>query len=461
MARLLTQYLHRMTVIRAVQDVLMVLAVVGIPLAVFLMPHGTKPVEALGPMLATGLGLTIINGASGFYAQNYELPPSQTLARAIVAMLVAALLAWVIWGLPPMDLAPGGQMPTMAIAATSAVVGWRVLMTHLRSRGLDTSTRVLVYGVGPAAEEAVASLRAADPRCAVVGYVKGPNETQVAVPLDSLLQHEGELLDLARAMDADEIIVALTERRGGSMPLRQLLDCKLNGLRVWDLNTHFEQRLGQLRLEYVKAGWLIFGEGFNQGAWRSGVKRVFDIVAALALLLPGLPLIALGALAVRLESRGSAFYRQERVGQHGRPFEVVKLRSMYSDAEKDGRPQWAKVNDSRITRVGRFIRKTRIDELPQLFNVLRGEMSLVGPRPERAYFVEQLTAQLPFFAVRQSVKPGITGWAQVRCDYGSSLEETKAKLQFDLYYVKNHSLFLDVLVMFETVAVVITGRGAR
>jgi lipopolysaccharide/colanic/teichoic acid biosynthesis glycosyltransferase len=184
-------------------------------------------------------------------------------------------------------------------------------------------------------------------------------------------------------------------------------------------------------------------------------------VGALLLLVPGLPLMLLGALAVRLESRGSAFYIQERVGQHGKPFEVVKLRSMYSDAERDGKPQWASVNDSRITRVGRFIRKTRIDELPQLFNVLRGEMSLVGPRPERAYFVEQLTAQLPFFAVRQSVKPGITGWAQVRCEYGSCLEGTKAKLQYDLYYLKNHSLLLDLIVLLETVAVVVTGRGAR
>jgi exopolysaccharide biosynthesis polyprenyl glycosylphosphotransferase len=173
------------------------------------------------------------------------------------------------------------------------------------------------------------------------------------------------------------------------------------------------------------------------------------------------PIMTAAALAIRLESKGGVLYRQERHGLGGKPFQVIKFRSMRSDAEQAGRPQWATANDSRVTRVGRFIRQTRIDELPQLINVLRGDMSMVGPRPERPYFVEQLTREIPYYAVRHSVKPGVTGWAQVRCDYGASVDESKTKLQFDLYYVKNHSLFLDLMVMLETVGVVLTGKGAR
>ena len=266
---------------------------------------------------------------------------------------------------------------------------------------------------------------------------------------------------MARELRAEEIIVALTERRAGSMPLRELLDCKLRGIKVYDINTHFEKSLGQIRIDYLNASWMIFGDGFNQGVVRTTVKRLFDVVCSSLLIVLALPLMAATALAIRLESPGPVLYRQERVGRHGRPFQVVKFRSMRTDAEKDGRPRWASTDDDRITRVGRIIRRARIDELPQLFNVLSGEMSLVGPRPERPYFVEQLTREIPYFAVRQSVKPGVTGWAQVRYHYGSTVEDSQSKLQYDLYYVKNHSLFLDLLVLLETVNVVLTGKGAR
>jgi exopolysaccharide biosynthesis polyprenyl glycosylphosphotransferase len=197
---------------------------------------------------------------------------------------------------------------------------------------------------------------------------------------------------------------------------------------------------------------MIFGDGFNQGFWRTAVKRLFDIVCSLVLIVIGAPIMLAAALAIKLDSRGPVLYRQERVGLNGRPFLVTKFRSMRQDAEQDGQPRWATVQDDRVTRVGAFMRKTRIDELPQLFNVLKGEMSLVGPRPERPFFVEQLTEQIPYFAVRQSVKPGVTGWAQVRYQYGATVEDAAEKLQYDLYYVKNHSLFLDIMVLFETVA---------
>ena len=245
------------------------------------------------------------------------------------------------------------------------------------------------------------------------------------------------------------------------MPLRQLLDCKLAGVRVVDIATHFEKTLAQINIKHVNAGWLVFGDGFSQGMLRAAIKRVCDIIFAALIFVLTLPVMLITAVAIRVESRGPVLYRQERVGLNGVPFKVIKFRSMRTDAEKDGKPRWATKNDDRVTRVGRFIRKVRIDELPQLFNVLWGEMSMVGPRPERQYFVDELISKIPYYAVRHSVKPGVTGWAQVRYEYGSTIEDSVEKLQYDLYYVKNHSLFLDLLIMLETVAVVLTGKGAR
>jgi sugar transferase (PEP-CTERM system associated) len=276
-----------------------------------------------------------------------------------------------------------------------------------------------------------------------------------------LLVPSGTLTETAVRLGVDEIVVALTERRSGSMPLRQLLDCKASGIKVHDLNTHFEKTLGQIRLDYLDASWLIFGDGFNQGALRTAVKRVFDIVSAAILCVVSLPVMLLAGLFIKLESPGPMLYRQDRVGLNGKSFSIAKFRSMRNDAEKDGKPQWAAANDARVTRVGNVIRRLRIDELPQLMNVLRGDMSLVGPRPERPFFVDQLTQEIPFYALRHSVKPGVTGWAQVRYPYGATVEDSQEKLQYDLFYVKNHTLVLDLFVLYETVGVVLTGKGAR
>jgi exopolysaccharide biosynthesis polyprenyl glycosylphosphotransferase len=211
----------------------------------------------------------------------------------------------------------------------------------------------------------------------------------------------------------------------------------------------------------LRVGWLIFGEGFRQGWGRTLIKRVFDIVAASILIFMALPVMLVTALLIYFEDGFPVFYRQERVGLNGRLFNVIKFRSMRMDAEGDGKPRWATANDDRTTRVGRIIRKLRIDELPQLFSVLGGDMSLIGPRPERPYFVDQLTRDIPFYAVRHSVKPGVTGWAQVNYHYGASVDDSIQKLQYDLYYVKNHALFLDLVILFETVGVVLTGKGAQ
>jgi len=385
---------------------------------------------------------------------------SRSGLRAAVALVVALPLTYAFFGLLPADPEHLQTLQVAAMAAVAALIGKRMYVVH-RAAVPRARTRILIFGAGPAAQLVGNILKTRDANAHIVGYVAGPNEKEPTVPRIELLRLEGTLTDMARKPDVDEIVVALTERRSGSMPLRQLLDCKLRGVKVYDINTHFEKTLGQIRVDYVNAGWLIFGDGFNQGALRTFVKRVFDLVCASGLIVLSAPIMLMTAVVIKLESRGPVLYRQERVGFGGRPFSVAKFRSMRTDAEEDGRPRWAATNDDRVTRVGHIIRRLRIDELPQLFNVLRGEMSLVGPRPERPYFVEQLTQEIPYFAVRHSVKPGITGWAQVRYPYGATVEDSMEKLQYDLYYVKNHTLFLDIVVLFETVGVVLTGKGAR
>jgi sugar transferase (PEP-CTERM system associated) len=411
-------------------------------------------------MVSFAGSLVVIGGLSGLYGTVSQTSFTRSLARALMVLAVALPVTFLVFSLVPNSFIDNGTVRFSMMAGVSALIFRRAYLTYA-SGAAARRTRILIFGAGSAAQVVGDTLRKSDPNAHIVGYVAGPNERETAVPSREILEMSGTLPQMARKLGVDEIVVALTERRSGSMPLRQLLDCKVSGTKVYDLNTHFEKTLGQIRIDFLSASWLIFGDGFNQGAWRTAVKRVFDIFCALLLIIVSAPVMLLTALLIKLESPGSALYRQERVGQNGRSFSIAKFRSMRSDAEKDGRPVWAAANDNRVTRVGNIIRKLRIDELPQLFNVLRGDMSLVGPRPERPFFVDQLTQEIPFYALRHSVKPGVTGWAQVRYPYGATVEDSLQKLQYDLYYVKNHTLFLDLVVLMETVGVVLTGKGAR
>jgi sugar transferase (PEP-CTERM system associated) len=269
------------------------------------------------------------------------------------------------------------------------------------------------------------------------------------------------LLSVIEEHAIDQIVVAVRDRRGGGFPVRQLLECKMKGVKVIELPTFFEREYRQVMLESLNPSWMVLGDGFRQSAVGNIVKRLFDLTVSGALLVLTLPVMLVAALWIYLASGGPVLYRQERIGQGGRVFTLYKLRSMKSDAEGDGTPQWARADDDRTTLIGRFIRKFRIDELPQIFNVFQGDMSFVGPRPERPFFVDQLVKQIPFYALRHSAKPGITGWAQVRYHYGASVDDAIEKLQHDLYYVKNHSLFLDIMILIGTVEVVLWGKGAR
>ncbi|MBS0446949.1 MAG: TIGR03013 family PEP-CTERM/XrtA system glycosyltransferase [Proteobacteria bacterium] len=460
MIRVFNHYFHRRTVLHIVLDFGLLVTILG---AVVLAEMERS--SMLAPLAATG-GLSlaaclfVINSASGFYQHAHNRSFHQSCARALVALMLALPIAYGIFSLFPGGVAGVVTLKVAAMIGVAAVVAHRVYAAHSVAQS-SIRSRVLIFGSGTAAQLVGRTILAEDPHADVLGYVVGPNEPQPVAPTHQLLRCDRSLTELARELGADEIVVALAERRGGSMPLRDLLDCKLHGIRVVDTATYFEKTMSQIRVDYANAGWLVFGEGFRQGLMRTFAKRVFDILCAGLLLLLAAPLMLLTVLLIKLESPGPALYRQTRTGRNNVPFDVIKFRSMRADAEKDGKPQWAAVGDSRVTRVGNVMRKYRIDELPQLFNVLKGEMSLVGPRPERPFFVEQLTESIPYYAVRHSVKPGVTGWAQVRYHYGSTLEDSQEKLQYDLYYVKNHTLFLDLVILFETVAVVLTGKGAR
>jgi sugar transferase (PEP-CTERM system associated) len=402
----------------------------------------------------------VIGSATGIYHASPKRSLQQSVTRALVAVLLLVPLAYGIFSLIPPYFASSAVMTYAAIGIVVTVIGHRALGGHFGQHALMQS-RILVLGTGPVAKQVSESLLASDPYARIVGFFPSPTESVHSVPQSRILAGTASLAVAAAEAGVDEVIVALSERRSGSMSLRDLLECKISGIRVSDLSTHFEKRLGQIRLDHVNAGWLIFGDGFNQGFLRTAIKRVVDIFCAIVLVAITLPLMLITMLLISVESRGPIFYRQERVGLNGKAFNVFKFRSMRCDAEEDGNPRWAAAADDRVTRIGRLIRRVRIDELPQLYNVLKGEMSLVGPRPERPYFVDTLTKDIPYYAVRHSVKPGVTGWAQVRYEYGSTVEDAKQKLQYDLYYVKNHTLFLDMLIMFATVSVVLTGKGAR
>lgn len=333
--------------------------------------------------------------------------------------------------------------------------------------------KVLVIGDEKSASE-ISSLaeRTVHSGFRVVGFLSkepcdGPlDKTIHRLPLE-ILQTRHALAKYASANQIDEIIVAYREQRrpkgelGLGLPVWELLECRLLGIRISNLHEFWEMETGRINLDELRPSSLIFSHGFRFNTLRNTIKRAFDFFCSTVLLLVFAPFMVATALAVKFTSPGPIFYMQERVGLRGAPFRLIKFRSMTVDAEKDGVPKWAGANDSRVTSVGAFIRKTRFDELPQLFNVFKGEMSLVGPRPERPYFVDELKKDIPFYDERHNLRPGITGWAQINYPYGASVEDSKIKLSYDIYYLKNHSLFLDIIIVLQTVGVMLFARGGR
>lgn len=428
-------------------------------------PYGAVPRSVVLPAITFALVTTAVAAMFGLFRAGERKPLQTFFARSLLALCIGVPATWAVFGMLPQPAAPRALLPYAALFTLGAVIVVRpVLLAALVST--FGRRRALIIGTGTealAVEEMIEKHGARG--AAVVGfYPAGSAEERNATHWTGrarVFPPESKLQDIVDRFQVTEVIVAVREQRGGTVPVNDLLECRVAGIPVNDLSAFYERIRGEVPIETLKASWLIYGEGFEQNPMRRLVKRLTDVIAAAALLFLALPVIVLAAIAIVVESGLPVLFSQERVGQGGRVFKVLKLRTMRLDAESDGVARWASVDDERVTRVGRLLRKLRIDELPQLINVLSGEMSLVGPRPERPVFVAQLREQVRFYDLRHSVKPGLTGWAQIRYSYGATVEESKRKLQFDLYYVKNNSLVLDVLILAETVRVVLFGEGAH
>ena len=382
----------------------------------------------------------------------------RVIAGVLGVLVLTAILSYLV---PSLALDQRLWLASLAVACTGAMI-----VRAIFSRLVDEDAfkrRVLVYGAGRRAASIAQLRRRVDRRgFVVVGYLPAPSDGEPCVPAEALLDEGMPLSNGCARLDVDEVVVAMDDRRR-DFPMHELLQCRLNGIDVTDVVTFLEREAGKVRLDVLNPSWIIFSDGFSRGRFHAAAERVLDVAASLVLLALTWPVMLLTAIAVKLEDglRAPVFYRQARVGERGRVFELLKFRSMRVDAEADGSPRWATRGDSRVTRVGAFIRKVRIDELPQVFNVLRGDMSFVGPRPERPEFVRDFEERIPFYRERHTIKPGITGWAQICYPYGSSERDAVEKLQYDLYYVKNHSVLFYLVILLLTVEVIVWGKGAR
>ncbi len=421
-----------------------------------------EPFQTRLPQLFTfGAALQVAMVAVGAYGADALQSLRVAVARLLVATALGTLaLSALFFLVPPLGFWRSNLLYDM-VAAPVLLVAIRILLGKLFG-GHVFKRRIVVLGAGPRAERLKELARRPGSAFVVVGYIS-MSEAQRVIPEAIARDAIYNLADHVVLLNASEVVLALEERRN-SVPLKDLLRVKTTGVHVNEISTFLERETGRVDLQSVNPSWLIFSDGFSSGRMLSSLfKRLFDVAASALLLLLTAPIVLITAIAVKWESAGPAFYRQRRVGRYGEPFDVLKLRSMRQDAEVDGKAVWAEKDDPRITRVGRFIRKTRIDELPQCWSVLKGEMSFVGPRPERPQFVDDLEQKLNYYAERHMVKPGITGWAQINYPYGASIEDSRHKLEYDLYYAKNYSPFLDLLILLQTIRVVLWPQeaGAR
>ncbi|HEV2852861.1 MAG TPA: TIGR03013 family XrtA/PEP-CTERM system glycosyltransferase [Thermoanaerobaculia bacterium] len=419
-------------------------------------PRGTVLLESL---LFMAVGLLALY-ATGLYDFGERLSPRELMIRLLRTFWVGAVASWAVYFLVPTVEVGRGVFALALVFGSGFVLAWRVLLGWiLRSEGF--AERVLIVG---ADEKAIDIARETLLRkhlgYRVVGFLDDDPRLQgVSILNPRVIGTTAQACELALQHGATRVVVAAMDYRG-RLSMDALLKCKTNGIRVQEGSSYYEQITGKIMVEGLRKSWLIFSDGFVVSRGTLFAKRLLDILVAGVGLVLALPFMLLVALAVRLDSPGPVFFRQDRVGRGGREFTLWKFRSMRTDAEAGG-ARWAVQGDPRVTRVGRFIRKTRLDELPQLWNVLAGDMSLVGPRPERRMFVEQLKEVCPWYEQRLVVRPGLTGWAQIKAPYASSFEESIEKLKFDLFYIKNLSLFLDVSILLSTARIVLLGRGAR
>jgi len=399
----------------------------------------------------------------GLYRADQRTSFSETFVRLITAFVLAALTHMTFFYLVPGMITGRGVLGLSLILGIVAISVIRTAF-HFLVSSERSKKNILVYGAGDSAASLASFCSSLGrPSFRIAGYVAtlGDNHRNSRQCTPAISRRDS-LFELARKERVEEIVVAMDDRRKG-FPARDLLKCRLHGIRVCEALTFIERETGRIDVTSLHPSWLIFGQGFRQSSAHRMLKRVIDIVWSAGLLVIIFPVLTVAVIAILVESggRGSVIYRQLRVGLNGKPFEIYKLRSMIPEAESDGQARWAATNDPRTTRVGALLRRLKIDELPQLVNILRGEMSFVGPRPERPEFVAKLEKQLPFYSERHCVKPGLTGWAQLCYPYGASVEDARQKLQYELYYLKNHSPLFDLLILIETLSVIIWGRTHR
>ncbi|ADE16318.1 sugar transferase, PEP-CTERM system associated [Nitrosococcus halophilus Nc 4] len=397
--------------------------------------------------------------AAGLYRRRQRYGLLGIFNRLVVTMLVAGpVMAVIFYLVPELYLGRGILVLSIIISFLALLLSRSFFLYLMGLQGLQR--RLLILGAGKRATS-VSTLRRRSDRLGIdiVGYVPLPDEA-IQIPEERLVEVDSSLQEYVAGEGIDEIVVAADERRG-RLPSDELLNCRMAGVEITDVLDFFEQTTGKLKIDVMYPSWLLFSVGFRRHFLRQVGKRIFDVTVSLVLLVFCSPLMLFAVVAIWSESGRPILYRQRRVGAKGKPFYIFKFRTMRQDAEADGKARWAASGDPRITRVGRWLRRTRIDELPQIFNILQGDMSFVGPRPERPEFVETLAEKLPYYGERHRVKPGLTGWAQICYPYGSTEKDAFEKLQYDLYYVKNYSLFLDLMILLQTVEVVVLGKGAR
>ena len=469
--RIFRHYIHLPYVLLGLVDLLAL--VLAFYIAVFFRYFGHLPMleeawlQVLPSALAFGLANLLVMLALGVHQSKLEEGLTGMMLRTIMGLIlslpVLVILGFLftaqLWYLTGDRLLPAASVFSFLLLGIFRTVFFRVLGVERFRR------RVLVLGAGQRAQQLLEDLTTPFNRkgFTFVGFING-TEDECQIPDKWLLERgPGQSLELLCArLGIQEIVVAVDDRRRGGLPMEELLECRMAGVNILDGASFYERESRKVALEMITPGWLVFSDGYSLSALSRASKRAMDLLASLALLLVTWPLMLITALAIKLEDglRAPIIYSQERVGLNGQSFFVHKFRSMGTDAEKGG-AVWAKQNDDRVTRVGHFIRKVRIDELPQIFNVLVGDMAFVGPRPERPVFVEQLAEAIPFYNERHRTKPGITGWAQLCFAYADNEEDSREKLRYDLYYIKNRSLLLDILIILQTVEVVIFKKGSR
>jgi sugar transferase (PEP-CTERM system associated) len=442
------------------------LAALAVPLAALVRFSGDLdlPEEKSGALLwvsaaVFAAAVVVALTAMGLYQARQRLNVEGVLARMTIGLLFAAVgQAVTYYFVPQLALWRGWWLLSFVSAGLLLIVS-RVVFARIVDQ-TAFRRRVVVYGAGNRAAKLLQLRRRSDQRgFQIMAFLPVPGEA-AAIQDARVDGSPGDVGVLARKHQADEIVIAMDDRRQG-FPIKELLECKFSGIDVIDILGFLERESGKVNVDLLSPSWMIFSEGFTHRSSRVALSRMLDLIASFTLLALSWPFILLTALAILIEDGRPTFYRQTRVGIFGKPFELVKFRSMRKDAEQGTGARWATKNDDRVTRVGAVIRKLRVDELPQLFNVIKGDMRFVGPRPERPEFVKELSLKIPYYHERHCVRPGLTGWAQLCYPYGSSEKDALEKLQFDLYYLKNQSLIFDIMILLQTVEVVIWGKGAR